>query len=100
MKPIESKSDIKEEDVSDAPDTSEEKEEEYVDTVVWETNKKLTEDGEGSIQIDVDSLVAEFEAEASKGVDADGRIRKRLEAIQERKRRHEELQDFEDYEID
>jgi hypothetical protein len=77
-------------------------EDEFADTVVWESNKKLTENGEGSVEIDVASLVAEFEAEAESGsgVDADGRIRKRLEAIAERKRRHEELKDFEDYEID
>ena len=37
---------------------------EFADTVVWENNKSLTENGEGSVQLDVDSLVAEFEAEA------------------------------------
>jgi hypothetical protein len=74
--------------------------EEFADTVVWESNKKLTENGEGSVQIDVESLVAEFEAEATEGVDANGRIRRKLEAITERKRRHEELEDFEDYELD
>ena len=71
MKPIaDKKSDMTDEPISDATDDTEE--EEYVDTVVWESNKKLTEEGEGSIQIDVDSLVAEFEAEASKGVDSAG----------------------------
>ena len=75
-------------------------EDEFADTIVWESNKKLTENGEGSVEIDVESLVAEFEAEAANGVDADGRIRKRLEAIAERKRRHEELEDFSDYDID
>lgn len=81
-------------------ESAENAEEEFADTVIWENNKQLTEIGEGSVQIDVESLVAEFEAEASSGVDANGRIRKRLEAIAERKRRHEELMDFEDYDID
>ena len=69
-------------------------EEEFADTGVWESNKKLTENTEGSVEIDVESLVAEFEAEAINGVDASGRIRRRLEAIAERKRRHEELKDL------
>jgi hypothetical protein len=75
-------------------------EDEFADTNVWESNKELTENSEGSVEINVESLVAEFEAEAGTGVDADGRIRKHLEAIAERKRRHEELKDFSDYDID
>ena len=88
------------EDSAEFTDTSVLGEEEFADTGVWESNKKLTENTEGSVEIDVESLVAEFEAEAGKGVDSDGRIRKRLEAIAERKRRHEELKDFSDYDID
>jgi len=88
------------EESADFTDTAVLGEEEFADTGVWESNKKLTENGEGSIEIDVDSLVAEFEAEAGNGIDANGRIRRRLEAIAERKRRHEELKDFSDYDID
>ena len=86
----------------DVTDTLVPGENEFADTGVWESDKKLTENSEGSVEIDVESLVAEFEAEAKagKGVDEDGRIRKRLEAIAERKRRHEELKDFSDYDID
>jgi hypothetical protein len=101
MKLIAGETKLKDEDqVTEASDSTESDVEEFADTVVWESNKKLTENGEGSIQIDVESLVAEFEAEATEGVDANGRIRRKLEAITERKRRHEELEDFEDYELD
>ena len=102
------KSDTKSSDASssdesiDFADTLVPGENEFADTGVWESDKKLTENSEGSIEIDVDSLVAEFEAEAEAGKDVDtyGRIRKHLEAISERKRRHEELKDFSDYDID
>ena len=96
MKPIVDETTLKDEgQVTEAADSTEVDVEDFADTVVWESDKKLTENGEGSVQIDVESLVAEFEAEATEGVDANGRIRRKLEAITERKRRHEELEDFE-----
>ena len=73
----------------------------YEDTLMMEALAKVTDNvGEASVEIDVESLVAEFEAEASDGVDASGRVRRRLEAIIERKRRHQELADFDDYDLD
>ena len=74
---------------------------EFVDTVAMDTKAKKTDNvGEASVEIDVESLVAEFESEASDGVDQNGRIRRRLDAMVERKRRHDELVDFEDYDLD
>lgn len=55
--------------------------------------------GENSVVFDVDNLVAEFEAEAGAGGNPSSRLRRRLEALAERKRRHNDLMDFEDYEI-
>jgi hypothetical protein len=64
------------------------------------SSRKTDNVGEASVEIDVESLVAEFEAEADDGVDKSGRVRRRLEAILERKRRHAALMDFDDYDID
>ena len=74
---------------------------EFSDTVVWEEKAKKTDNvGEASVEIDVESLVAEVEAEAAHGVDASGRIRRRLDAILERKKRHDDLADFDDYDLE
>ena len=56
--------------------------------------------GGSSVEINVEQLLAEVESEVPDGVDADGSVRKRLEAIMERKRRHDELVDFEEYDLD
>jgi hypothetical protein len=71
------------------------------DTEIVEASSELSDNvGNNSVQLDVAQLLAEVEAEASKGVDANGRVRRRLEAIMERKRRHQDLLDFEDYDLD
>jgi hypothetical protein len=71
------------------------------DTTIMEAGTTLSDNvGDSSVQLDVAQLLAEVEAEASKGVDANGRVRRRLEAIMERKRRHQDLLDFEDYDLD
>jgi hypothetical protein len=56
--------------------------------------------GGSSVEIDVEQLLAEVESEVPDGVDADGHVRKRLEAIMERKRHHDELVDFEEYDLE
>ena len=56
--------------------------------------------GGSSVELDVEQLLAEVESEAPQGVDANGRVRRRLEAIMERKRRHEALMDFDEYDLD
>ena len=72
----------------------------FSDTVIWEEETKTTDNvGEASVELDVESLVAEVEAEAADGVDASGRIRRRLDAILERKKRHNDMMDFDSYEI-
>ena len=74
---------------------------EFADTVVWEKTAKPTDNvGEASVEINVESLIEEFEAEAADGVDVSGRIRRKLDALAERKVRHEALQDWEDYDLD
>lgn len=55
--------------------------------------------GDSSVVFDVDNLVAEFEAEGMSDKSASSRLRRRLEAIAERKRRHNDLLDFDDYDI-
>jgi hypothetical protein len=73
----------------------------FAETAVIEAQMKPTDNvGEASVQLDVESLIADVEAEAADGVDANGRVRRKLDAIIERKRRHEELIDFEDYDTD
>ena len=76
---------------------------ELSDTMILEADSELSDNvGYSSVQLDVAQLLAEIEAEAStsKGVDASGRVRRRLEAIMERKRRHQDLLDFDDYDLD
>ena len=77
---------------------------EFADTTVL---KGKDDDDEGdidfsedSVEINVEQLLAEVEAEASRGVDSSVRVRRRLEAIMERKRRHQDLIDFEEYDLD
>lgn len=71
------------------------------DTTILEAGSEFSDNvGDSSVQLDVAQLLAEVEAESSKGVDASGRVRRRLEAIMERKRRHQDLLDFEDYDLD
>lgn len=55
--------------------------------------------GDSSIVFDVEDLVAQFEAESEGTSNPSSRLRKRLEAIAERKRRHADLMDFNDYDI-
>ena len=55
--------------------------------------------GETSVEIDVEELVAELEAEGISDVDCNGKVRKRLEEILEQKRAMEELADFDDYDV-
>jgi len=55
--------------------------------------------GMSSVQFDVEELIADIESHAPDGVDKSGRLRKRLDAIRERKLRHQALVDFDDYDI-
>ena len=74
---------------------------EYDDTPIFSSNSGVDDFiGESSIVFDVEELVAQFEAESEAGRSPSARLRKRLEALAERKRRHAELMDFDDYELD
>ncbi len=55
--------------------------------------------GETSVEFDVEDLIAEVEAEVPDGVDRDGKMRKRLEEVLEKKQSDEELTDLEDYDV-
>jgi hypothetical protein len=71
---------------------------EFGETTVIQAQMQPTDNvGEASVQLNVESLIADVEAEAAEGVDASGRIRRKLDAVMERKRRHEDMSDFEDY---
>ena len=94
-------------DTSPSSDASESKATDSIDdsafaeTAVIEAQMQPTDNvGEASVQINVESLIADVEAEAAEGVDTNGRFRRKLDAVMERKRRHEELIDFEDYDTD
>ena len=74
---------------------------EFDDTDVFEAKSDASDNvGGSSVELNVEQLLAEFEAEASSGVDPSGRVRRRLEAMMERKRRHEALIDFDEYDLD
>ena len=89
------------EDTEESVGTEDMETDELSDTAVWEASKKPTDNvGEASVELDVESLIAEFEEEASDGVDNSGRIRRRLDAMLERKRRHDDLADFDDYDLE
>ena len=83
-------------------DVADESDSDFDDTDVFEAKTDASDNvGGSSVEIDVEQLLAEFEEEAATaGVDSSGRVRKRLEAIMERKRRHEELIDFDEYDLD
>ncbi len=82
------------------PDSFEENDQ-FAETDVFESKTDASDNvGGSSVEIDVEQLLADFEAEAPAGVDESGRVRRRLEAIVERKRRHEALVDFEEYDLD
>jgi len=53
-----------------------------------------------SVEIDVEEILSEIASEAKTGDTASIRIRKRLEAMMERKRRHEDTIDFDEYDLD
>ena len=82
---------------SDVPEDNDQ----FAETDVFEAKTDLSDNvGGSSVEIDVEQLLADFEAEAASGVDESGRVRRRLEAMTERKRRHEALIDFEEYDLD
>jgi len=57
--------------------------------------------GEASVELNVEELIAEIEAESQvNAADPDCKVRRRLEDMLDRKRSAEELIDFEDYDID
>ena len=53
-----------------------------------------------SVEINVEEILSEIAAEASATDAANVRVRKRLEAMLERKRRHEDLIDFDEYDLE
>jgi len=66
-------------------------------------NSKLKETdnvGQTSVEIDVESLISELEAESASGVDKEGHLRRRLDEILDKKQHAHDLDDFEDYEIE
>ena len=85
----------------DFTDTDVLDEEAFTDTEVFTAEASVDDFvGDSSVVFDVDDIVAEFESEASESGNPSSRLRKRLEAIAERKRRHDDLADFADYDLD
>jgi len=96
---------IEHDDVSDSDsydnDVDDFNEGDYDDTPLFRPSSDVDDFiGESSVVFDVDDLVAEFEADSERRPSPAARLRKRLEALAERKRRHAELMDFDDYELD
>ena len=70
-----------------------------LDDVAVDSGGSTDNVGETSVEFDVEDLIAEVEAEVPDGVDRDGKMRKRLEEVLEKKQSDEELADFEDYDV-
>lgn len=72
------------------------------DTEVEVAKETATDNvGEASVELNVEELIAEIEADSQEhAADPNGRVRRRLEDMLERKRAAEELIDFDDYDID
>lgn len=70
-----------------------------LDDVALDSGGSTDNVGETSVEFDVEDLIAEVEAEVPDGVDSDGKMRKRLEEVLEKKQTDEDLADFEDYDI-
>ena len=70
-----------------------------LDDVALDSGGSTDNVGETSVEFDVEDLIAEVEAEVPDGVDSDGKMRKRLEEVLEKKQSDEELADFEDYDV-
>lgn len=83
----------------DAPEPEVEAEETADDGLETEVEVAVTDNvGEQSIEINVESLIAELEAESRHGKSPDMRCtRHKLEDYLERKRIAQELEDFEDF---
>ncbi len=85
-----------EENIEDLEDTDE-----FADDDDLEANFKPGKNpGLDSVEIDVEQLLSEIAAEASATDAANVRVRKRLEAMLERKRRHQDLIDFDEYDLE
>jgi hypothetical protein len=70
-----------------------------LDDVAVDSGGSTDNVGETSVEFDVEDLIAEVEAEVPDGVDRDGKMRKRLEEVLEKKQSDEELTDLEDYDV-
>jgi RNA-splicing ligase RtcB len=70
-----------------------------LDDVALDSGGSTDNVGETSVEFDVEDLIAEVEAEVPDGVDRDGKMRKRLEEVLEKKQSDEELTDLEDYDV-
>ena len=70
-----------------------------LDDVALDSGGSTDNVGETSVEFDVEDLIAEVEAEVPDGVDSDGKMRKRLEEVLEKKQSDEELTDLEDYDV-
>lgn len=70
-----------------------------LDDVALDSGGSTDNVGETSVEFDVEDLIAEVESEVPDGVDSDGKMRKRLEEVLEKKQSDEELTDLEDYDV-
>jgi len=70
------------------------------DTELTDTTTLSANVGETSVEINVQDLIAEIEAEATESGDGQAEVRRKLEALLERKNTEKEFEDFEDYDLD
>lgn len=102
---MENRNDYAGEMITDERNVEVESSEKFSDTMILDNSEAATEfsDNVGmiSVQFNAEDIISEVESEgANGGMNENGRLRKRLDALVERKRRAEELADFEDYDID
>ena len=86
--------------MSDDDDIDDEEVADDEDADDGEADESSANIGEASVEINVESLIAEIEADCTGALDPHGKVRKRLEEILEERRIAKEIMDFDDYDID
>ncbi len=81
-------------------DDLEEDSDESKDSEDLTINESTDNVGDPSVEINVEELIHDLEAQGMiKGLDKEQDAKRRLEELMERKRKHRDLEDFDDYEV-
>jgi len=81
-------------------DDFEEDSDESKDSEDLAINESTDNVGDPSVEINVEELIHDLEAQGViEGLDKEQDAKRRLEELMERKRKHRDLEDFDDYEV-